>query len=879
MHLYEALAMKVADWRKSQYPVKQFPAVAEFLEWARNPDISNFKLREPQLRALETYWYLRLVENTPHIFDLYTRFYKKTTDRMAALGMDHPDLHDMALDTGLDELIQNIIDDDAFVKKYKLEAVRETFTLEYPSYILALAMGSGKTILIGAIFATEFAMAQEYPDSRFVENALVFAPGKTIIESLRELAEMRYEAVLPPRFYKSFAASLKLTFTRDGDPTIPIIPRSQFNVVVTNTEKIRIQKENIRKADLGPLFSKEKEDEARTEIANLRLQAIASLPNLAIFSDEAHHTYGQALDTELKKVRKTVDYLYNPFPAGTAEHNHHSSNLICVINTTGTPYFQHQPLRDVVIWYGLSEGIRDGILKEVAGNIQAFDFEGNVEAYLAHIIEDFFKDYSQVTLPDGTPAKIAIFFPQTDDVEQLRPVIESKLAQIGLPQTLILEHHTKSEHKDDFDRFKSKNSPHRIALLVDRGVEGWNVPALFACCLARKLKSSNNFVLQATSRCLRQIPGNMAKARIYLSLDNRSILDRQLQETYGETISELNHTASQSRQWLVRLRKIDIPPLVVRKLVRTIVRMDKDFGELRLEEPQIGEKPSLTKTIYTLAEHPGSYQVLQQVGDSVTISSTSINVDLFKAAVDLAANYHLDPLTLYTLVKSVYPEQTAIPIEHLTGLAQQIEEQTRHYEIKEEAVEVALALIKPNGFQKEVAADGLETYTAEISYPIDRQELLTRWDEWKSEAGKFGFHYDPYNFDSSPERSFFSQLLEALHLHPDQVEDVYFTGALTDPQKTDFFVEYKGDDNIWHRYTPDFVIRRKDGKCLIVEIKKEHDRLHPIDGENGTKAMATQKWVGLNPDRLKYQMIFTDRDEIGYDQAKTARKFIEGSEQ
>jgi hypothetical protein len=50
-------------------------------------------------------------------------------------------------------------------------------------------MGAGKTALIGAVFATEFAMAMEYPDGPFVENALVFAPGKTIIESLRELAE------------------------------------------------------------------------------------------------------------------------------------------------------------------------------------------------------------------------------------------------------------------------------------------------------------------------------------------------------------------------------------------------------------------------------------------------------------------------------------------------------------------------------------------------------------------------------------------------------------------------------------------------------------------------------------------------------------------
>ncbi len=89
---------------------------------------------------------------------------------------------------------------------------------------------------------------------------------------------------------------------------------------------------------------------------------------------------------------------------------------------------------------------------------------------------------------------------------------------------------------------------------------------------------------------------------------------------------------------------------------------------------------------------------------------------------------------------------------------------------------------------------------------------------------KFGFHYNPYNSDSNPEKSFFEQLLEHIGLHPDKVEDIYFTGAITDPRKTDFFVEYKDEDGKWHRYTPDFIIRRKDGKCLIVEIKAEDDR-------------------------------------------------------
>lgn len=161
-------------------------------------------------------------------------------------------------------------------------------------------MGAGKTILIGAIIATEFAMALEHPDGSFVQNALVFAPGKTIIESLRELLEIPYEKIVP------------LTFTRDGEKDIPVTRGSPFNVIVTNTEKIRIQKETVRKGDLGMLFSSAREDEAREEIANLRLQTIASLPHLAVFSDEAHHTY--LANGFRGKV--TLIYIDPPFDSG-----------------------------------------------------------------------------------------------------------------------------------------------------------------------------------------------------------------------------------------------------------------------------------------------------------------------------------------------------------------------------------------------------------------------------------------------------------------------------------------------------------------------------------------------------------------------------------
>ncbi|OGO71718.1 MAG: hypothetical protein A2Z49_06850 [Chloroflexi bacterium RBG_19FT_COMBO_56_12] len=91
-------------------------------------------------------------------------------------------------------------------------------------------------------------------------------------------------------------------------------------------------------------------------------------------------------------------------------------------------------------------------------------------------------------------------------------------------------------------------------------------------------------------------------------------------------------------------------------------------------------------------------------------------------------------------------------------------------------------------------------------------------------------------------------------------------------------MEYLGVDGEWHRYSPDFLIRRKDGKCLIVEIKRERERDDGIDGERGKKAVATRKWVGLNPDLLKYEMIFTPGEEVGFDQTLHPRSFIAGGE-
>jgi hypothetical protein len=263
-----------------------------------------------------------------------------------------------------------------------------------------------------------------------------------------------------------------------------------------------------------------------------------------------------------------------------------------------------------------------------------------------------------------------------------------------------------------------------------------------------------------------------------------------------------------------------------------------------------------------------------QVADRVATLYNVDTFDLYAAAQDLARIYRLEAFDLLSELRRIYPEG-ALPVSHYPGLASQIEKQASRYETIEEVREDALALVKKEGFERVTDAQGNETYTAEISYPIDREHLLIHYEAWQKQAGRFGFHYTPYNFDSKPEQNFFENLLEMLKQKPADVEDIYFTGALTDTRKTDFFIEYRGVDGLMHNYTPDFVIRRRDGKCLIVEIKGEREREHPIDGEGGKKALATRKWEALNPDRLKYQMFFVKGDMVGLDDMLQAKEFLD----
>ena len=847
--LFNELKKSVDEWRRGGYLCDDYPLIGEILAYQTERDegrsIPKY-LRDPQLLALEVYWYVRLVLKTPHILDLYKHYYgddKKAFFDALGVSISRDALHWAEIDA----VIERVREDEDFVKEKNIQALHEAAKLDYPSYILALAMGAGKTVLIGAIIATEFVMSMRYPEGElwFMKNALVFAPGTTIIESLRELSDMPYEKVLPPDLHRDFLANLKIEFP-GKEKDIQAQKGSSYNLIVTNTEKISLRARQ-RKNQVKLVFE-------RNEVwANLRLQKIASLPNLGVFSDEAHHTYGNTFD-QLKRVRETINYIHKERP------------IVAVVNTTGTPYYKKQVLKEVILWYGLGDGITDNILKNLNDGVHQYDIgEQSEREVFGDIIEEFFRGYGDVALPDGAKAKIAFYFKTQEHLEISRAFIEEAMTEIGEDVAQILVNTQKSgvAEVDDFKRLNNPDNQKRVILLIGKGVEGWNCPSLFACALIKEQTTSSNYVLQAATRCLRQVPGNAHSAKIFLDYANAKILDKQLQDNFRTDLDRLSIGSGEKETITLRILKTKLPNLEITRTVKRAVRKGTPDLEIRLDKPDAKEPPAILRYIFT-PDFSGPREILTPTGEEKELPAGDGLVDCHATAWKIGSRYHLPIMPLLKKLRSLYPERE-MPQSHLYGLFRQVEEQGADYETVEEKVTEALALIRIQD------QNGKDVFEKEDGVYVHRLRLLKRTHERMRESGllaerekyedrhDLSFHYTPYNFDTKPERSLFQQILSALKTDPDDVETFLFTGGFTDPKKTDFHFEYLGEDKRYHRYFPDFVIVKKTGEFYIVEVKDERDR---GDGIVEVKRKAVERIQELQPDKFKYSIVYTPGDSI-----------------
>lgn len=785
----------------------------KFLAYNDSEENPDAFLRRPQFEALEMYVFIKEFMGNPQVYQMFDDWRNRRDNFSDASYYS-------VSRGGQIRLFDDLAEKQTDILFKQMKKYREA----YPNYIYALTMGLGKTILMATCIFYEFLLAKKYPkDKRFCHNALVFAPDKTVLQSLREIMTFDKTKVVPPEYARVLDSNIKFHFLDETGTVLHTIDDSDFNIIISNTQKIIVKKKRKEETAaqalfgsgslLSTVYGEEDGDEDAWDDATLmdnqRFKKLCRLPQLGVYVDEAHHLFGADLEKQIRSgganktsLRDTINLL--------AEY----TSIVACYNYTGTPYVKNQLLPEVVYAYGLRESIWNGFLKDA----DPLGYENvKSEEFLKAVVSTFWERYGGKTY-DGLNPKLAIYAAGVEEAaNEVRPVLEKVLAELSIPATSILLNvgdlkYTKDEdirHFNNLDVPGTEGNEKQFIILVEKGKEGWNCRSLFGVALFRSPKSKI-FVLQATMRCLRAITDERLTATVFLSKENFDTLDDELHKNFNMEIKDIKNPSSTDRhRYKVRV----LPP------PRTIT-LKRVWHEYSLHEKEYRNPVDFKLTDADLSK----YRSVMYEGDSLARDTTVKEkaVDHLQNNMKYSAFSLAGEVARYLNISCILAAR--ILRESVDGLDVVLNAVNRYNDILDDYIIPAVfhALFEVTSelrtedkelvLLREPKDAGYYEFSAK-----DDLVLTHRYPGFTTEQVKKSFHADTYCFDSAPEKECFMQYITS-----GKVQEVYFTGMFTSNQGDLSVHYYDPESGRIRQYYPDFLAKMADGSYQLIEVKGDN---------------------------------------------------------
>lgn len=849
---YTYLTLFLKEERKKIY-AQYTPLTRKFLNF-NNPDNTDAFLRLPQFEALEMYVFLKEFCNNKYLFEIFHDWFKKENqfEGRPSVGIEAHGRMSMF------DIIEENNEEDIKIFQEVFSQIK-SFQQIYPNYIFALTMGLGKTVLMATSIFYEFLLANKFPkDDKYCHNALVFAPDKTVLQSLKEIQTFDKSKVVPPEYVNWLDTNLKFHFLDESGDSLNTIENSMYNIVISNTQKIILKKQHKTKTPSQKLFAdsgatykakslnKDFEDlyglEIDTDAAlkdNHRFTKLTRLKQLGIYVDEAHHVFGNDLaqDFGIKPSATSLRVTINELAENLKEAG---TNVVGCYNYTGTPYVGSRLLPEVVYAYGLREAISNQYLKKV--DIQAFEnIKDQTIAFVRLAITEFWNKNKDLRF-EGLLPKIAFFASSIDELQtELRPAVEQILVELSIPTDRILVNVGDSSitTNDDIREFRNLDKPSsnkQFILLVNKGKEGWNCRSLFGVALHRTPKSKV-FVLQATMRCLRSIEPKQQTGQVFLSDENVKILDTELQENFKMSVDDLKSSGKEKE--LVEVRLVPPPVKVKFKKVRKLHQLKEkkltDYIDLELEKADTEQYKII-----------GTHRSIHDISKKITADKDYTD---FKDKREFSAFTLIAEISRYLNIKPSTIKQILITTKQ--GIEEIVKSVNEFNELLYDWIIPKLfnELYEIESFEKldEIEIELVKEPKDGDCYKVNakKEMIASLYDSKYSSFKDKTFHLDNYCFDSKPENHLFWTLL-----HDNTIHKVWFTGMLRHGQ-TDFVINYiDPSSHSLRTYYPDFLIKLHDGSYIILEVKG--DNMIDDDTVNAKAEYAKQLAVASN---MTYRMI------------------------
>lgn len=859
-------------------------------------------LRDAQIEAIKTYLFLKIAGGNRPLWQLFCDGFFLQNEDLSRLHISAPARALFEADQAARALFQfarrkadgGIKAALPSVESYLLDHAAEVdcshliqtlfYSVQYPDYLFSLPMGAGKTFLMAAFIYLDLYFAQNEPDNPlFAHNFVLLVPSglkSSILPSLKTIENFDPAWVLPEPAASSIRKLMKFEVldqpksgNRSNKARNPNAQKvSQYQpfddlmglVLVTNAEKVILDKIKIDPNGQLDLLSADEKDKEANELRNL----ISKVPNLQILIDEVHHAA-----TDDIKLRQVV----NAWSRG--------GSISGVLGFSGTPYLsssdtlsiadglsiKSSQITNTVFYYPLTRAIQNFLKKPSVHTLSGLDSQQIVRQG----VSEFLEQYGSKTYANGATAKLAIY---CGGIERLERDIYPMLLEMGIPADDILKYYrSNAEYKisphaeAEFKSLDTAVSRKRIVLLVQIGKEGWDCRSLTGVVLAQKGDCPPNMVLQTSCRCLRQMDGGYETAGIWLNADNAKTLDKQLAEEQQTSIDEINKLGKGDgpllRERFSRMDHLKLPPIEFYQLQVKFQAMTSEAAapQARLQALKPERALAFVKTgglsggtrsqshyervagepadfsAWLLFVSKGSFGAvslsdlraftleLRAIFDGVTYADSDVrrfnalyDLDALAAEIRLAFHARRDVQSSSEVIPKearllVVEKLKALPASPKLYPSEAETAQMREMDASgENAFQYAQAQqAKLEAVRETLKAQGLDPnlFTLPAAEPTPALRSKDR-----------SFHFVPYNFDSGFELEFLREALTLDALKNRNLE-LYFNGAgeLTE-FRIDCFAKLSSDN--WSKvgkYTPDFLlVERKNGaifRALIIETK------------------------------------------------------------
>lgn len=255
----------------------------QFLEY-NNPYNGTSFLRIPQYEALEIYVFLKEFLNNQQMHKIFEDWYNEREEfKTKDIYTDKED--QICIQMGLGKLVAE--------KEYKslFNEIKKNDTL-YPNYIFALTMGTGKTILMATCIFYEFLLSNKFPkDKNYCHNALVFAPDKTVLHSLKEIQTFDKGLVVTPQYVSFLDAHIRFHFLEEDGLTLNTIDKSKFNIIISNNQKIILKEQHKQKTSVQKFYELPSSKILNKDISN-------KIDKLGIYNFNDDEDFGDTIDSK-----------------------------------------------------------------------------------------------------------------------------------------------------------------------------------------------------------------------------------------------------------------------------------------------------------------------------------------------------------------------------------------------------------------------------------------------------------------------------------------------------------------------------------------------------------------------------------------------------